>query len=109
MSASNLLRNLIVCAFVAGGVIIAVGCSTQENPKTNAAVAPAAPTTQLAAKPAKGRAQLWAENCMRCHNMRPPDWYSDAQWDLAMMQMRVRGYLTGEQQKQILEFLQSAN
>jgi hypothetical protein len=41
--------------------------------------------------------------------MRPPDWYSDAQWDLAMQHMRARGYLTGQEHRAIAEFLKSAN
>src|ERR1043165_9630175 len=29
--------------------------------------------------PKKAGAELWAENCTRCHNARPPEYYSDAQ------------------------------
>ena len=64
------------------------------------------------AKPAessKGSAQLWAENCSRCHNVRSPASYSDAQWEVVGMHMRVRGYLTGEEQRRIVDFLKSAN
>jgi hypothetical protein len=56
--------------------------------------------------PAKGRAQIWAETCNRCHNTRSPDSYSGREWAIVMAHMRVRGYLTGEDQRAILEFLQ---
>jgi cytochrome c5 len=55
----------------------------------------------------KGGAQLWADNCQRCHNTRSPSTYNDAQWEVAMMHMRVRANLTPEEHKQILAFLKS--
>jgi hypothetical protein len=55
----------------------------------------------------KSGAQLWAENCQRCHNMRSPSSYNDAQWEDVMMHMRVRANLTPEENKKILEFLKS--
>jgi nitrate/TMAO reductase-like tetraheme cytochrome c subunit len=57
----------------------------------------------------KGAAQLWAENCVRCHNVRSPSIYSDAEWDVAMHHMRIRANLTAEDSTKILEFLKSAN
>ncbi len=50
--------------------------------------------------------KLWAQNCARCHNSRSPASYSDAQWEVAMLHMRVRANLTDTEQKTILEFLQ---
>lgn len=61
------------------------------------------------APPAKGGAQLWSENCARCHNMRSPSSYSDAQWEVTVHHMRFIAGLTGEQQRAITEFLKSAN
>ena len=57
----------------------------------------------------KSGAQLWAENCVRCHNIRSPGSLSPAQWDVAMMHMRVRANLTPEEHKKILEFLKSGS
>lgn len=57
----------------------------------------------------KGGAQLWSENCIRCHNIRSPSTYSDAEWDVAMHHMRIRANLTAEEHRKILEFLKSAN
>ena len=57
----------------------------------------------------KSGAQLWADNCQRCHNTRSPSSYNDAQWEVAMMHMRVRANLTPEEHKKILEFLKSGS
>ena len=54
-------------------------------------------------------AQLWAQTCGHCHNIRSPSSYSDAQWDVVMLHMRVRANLTAEEHKQILAFLKSAH
>lgn len=69
--------------------------------------APAAPSP--AAPVGKSGAQLWADNCQRCHNFRSPSSYSHAQWDVAMLHMRVRANLTPEQSRKILEFLKSSS
>ena len=54
-------------------------------------------------------AQLWAENCVRCHNIPSPSAYNDVDWETIGLHMRVRANLTAEQQKKIIEFLKSAN
>jgi len=55
----------------------------------------------------KGGAQLWTENCARCHNPRSPDYYTPGRWALVTQHMRVRGYLTGAEEREIADFLQS--
>lgn len=52
--------------------------------------------------------ELWTMNCQRCHNYRPSNMYSNAQWDVIVHHMRVRANLTGEDQRAILEFLKSS-
>jgi cytochrome c5 len=66
-------------------------------------------TTEPAQKQIKGGSQLWSENCARCHNMRSPSSYSDAEWEAVMFHMRVRARLTPAEDKAITEFLKSAN
>ena len=56
----------------------------------------------------KGGAEL-AETCNRCHNARPPQYYSDGQWDVIVHHMRLRANLTGEEARTIAEFLKAAN
>jgi hypothetical protein len=52
--------------------------------------------------------ELWSNNCMRCHNIRPPTMYSNAQWDVIVHHMRLRANITGQEQRAIVEFLKSA-
>lgn len=54
-------------------------------------------------------AELWAQNCARCHSEISPARYSDAQWDVVMHHKRLRINLTGEDHRKIREFLQAAN
>ena len=54
-------------------------------------------------------ARLWAQNCSRCHNSRSPSDYSNEQWEVAALHMRIRANLTAEEHKKILAFLQSGN
>ena len=56
-----------------------------------------------------GGAQLWAENCIRCHNIRNPASLSDRQWEIVMHHMRVKANLTADEHQSILEFLKAAN
>jgi hypothetical protein len=52
--------------------------------------------------------ELWSNNCMRCHNIRPPTMYSNGQWDVIVHHMRLRANITGQEQRAIVEFLKSA-
>jgi len=52
--------------------------------------------------------ELWSNNCLRCHNIRPPTMYSDAQWDVIVHHMRLRANITGPEQRAIVSFLKSA-
>jgi mono/diheme cytochrome c family protein len=52
--------------------------------------------------------ELWSSNCLRCHNIRPPAMYGDAQWDVIVHHMRLRANITGQEQRAIVEFLKSA-
>lgn len=54
-------------------------------------------------------AQLWAKTCVRCHNMRDPKDLTDKEWEVAASHMRVRAGLTGQDTRDILEFLQKSN
>lgn len=52
--------------------------------------------------------ELWSNNCLRCHNIRPPTMYNNAQWDVIVHHMRLRANITGQEQRAIVEFLKSA-
>ena len=57
----------------------------------------------------KSGAQLWGENCKRCHNAPPPTMYNDDQWKAIVTHMQVRANITKTEASKIMEFLQSAN
>jgi len=57
----------------------------------------------------KSGAQLWGENCGRCHNIRPPSSLTDAQWDVAVLHMRTRANLTEIEAEKITSFLKTGN
>lgn len=54
----------------------------------------------------KGGAQLWAENCQRCHNTPSPATFSHEQWKTIGMHMQTRAQLTGKERDKIIAFLQ---
>ena len=83
-----------------------VGCRTSQSEHPDAA---RATVVAEAGSSGKGGAQLWTENCVRCHNIRSPSTYSDAEWDVTMHHMRIRANLTADEHKKILAFLKSAN
>src|ERR1700676_1410692 len=49
--------------------------------------------------------ELWSNNCQRCHNIRPPTMYSNAQWDVIVHHMRVRPNIPGQKQRDMGESL----
>ena len=85
------MKKIVLAGMLgAAAAVMGTGCATISAPKQ-----------------ASG-ARLWSQNCVKCHNSRSPSSYSDAQWEVAMLHMRVRANLTANEHKAILEFLQSA-
>ena len=87
------------CGVAVAALSLVAGCASRRG------AAGASADATLASD--KGGAQLWTENCSRCHNVRSPDYYSPGQWAIVGQHMRVRGYLTGEEERQITAFLQA--
>ena len=54
-------------------------------------------------------AQLWAENCLMCHEVKPRVSFSSAKLDSITHHMREEADLSPEEQEAILEFLKSGN
>lgn len=53
----------------------------------------------------KTGAQLWAENCQRCHNTPSPSTFSPEKWEIIGMHMQSRALLTDKERAKIVEFL----
>jgi len=54
---------------------------------------------------AKSGAQLWAENCQRCHNTPSPASFSHEQWQTIGLHMQTRAQLTDKERDKIIAFL----
>ena len=54
-------------------------------------------------------AQLWGENCVRCHNAPAPNAFEDKEWNAIGLHMKIRANLTHDELVKILEFLKMAN
>ncbi len=88
-SRKYIINIFLVTTFVA--LLFTYGCST---------------TKEL---DAKAGAQLWGENCVRCHNAPSPSAFSDTEWETVAQHMRVRANLNSNQVDKIVKFLQMAN
>ena len=57
----------------------------------------------------KSGAQLWGENCQRCHNIPPPTVYNDDQWTVLVKHMKIRSNITSDEADKIRDFIQASN
>lgn len=57
----------------------------------------------------KSGAQLWGENCSRCHNAPGPGEFNNDNWDIVGMHMQVRANLTKTDVQKVVDFLKGAN
>jgi cytochrome c1 len=106
-------KLFVILAF--GGILagmVLYGCNADPPPSATHSVAPATQPSGFALfgpSPQKTGVQLWSENCARCHNMRPPEEFSGAQWDVIVHHMRLRANLTGAEARDIVTFLQASH
>ena len=54
---------------------------------------------------AKSGAQLWVENCQKCHNTPSPESFSHEQWITVGMHMQTRAQITDAERDKIVKFL----
>ena len=87
------------------------GCQTSLTTTEAASTQPAYPDAIAIAQASEpgGGARIWAQTCMRCHNLRPPRERSDREWEAITFHMRIRANLTAEEHRRILGFLKAAN
>lgn len=90
------------------------GCQEGGSPTTALTGAPTAATTEPAfalfgPPPHRSGVQLWSDTCARCHNSRPPQEFSGLQWAIVVHHMRMRANLTGDEEREIVKFLQASN
>jgi hypothetical protein len=85
------------------------GCKSDDKTSSTSASTQPAFAGLFPPAPSRGGAELWADNCSRCHNIRPPEYYSDAEWNAICTHMRLRADLTGEEAREIAKFLRASN
>ena len=100
--------NVVLAALVWLGLALG-GCSSTPPQRAHSPGKEQGQTATSEVGAGKGGAQLWAESCGQCHNLRDPGSFSEAQWEVIMLHMRVRANLTGQEHRAIAEFLKSAN
>jgi cytochrome c2 len=105
------MTKSIALTGAAVGLLLMAGCAANKSTKPAAAAAKPAiwPLTLKDPAANESGAQIWAENCMRCHELRSPSQYTPAQWGVIVQYMRLKAGLTGVQAKKVLAFLQSAS
>ena len=87
-------------------LLLAAGCGSSGGAASADAASAGGADRPAVAR--RGRTQMWADNCNRCHNARPATWYSEREWEVSMHHMQVRGYLTGEEARAITEFFRAS-
>jgi len=110
------LKLAVVLIWTASVTILSLqGCKSSGTGSTGAAGSTASGTAPgkvlgiFPPPPDISGAQLWADNCNRCHNAPPPERFSSAQWAVITHHMRLRADLTGEETRKITAFLQAGN
>jgi cytochrome c1 len=61
-----------------------------------------APTKEISEKTG---AQLWGENCNRCHNAPSQEQYSKEQWSVIVNHMKLKAGITHDEMTKIAAFL----
>ncbi|NNM88436.1 MAG: hypothetical protein HKL95_07940 [Phycisphaerae bacterium] len=108
------IRTIVLASLATAGLALTAGCSNNghaNKPAAKKAAKPAAIRPLAIKDPAKNEtgAQIWSQNCMRCHQLRSPSQYTPAQWGVIVQYMRLKAGLTGEQARKVLAFLKSAS
>ena len=88
---SKKIATLVIICLGTGGIVTINGCIESKKVAD------------------KSGAQLWSENCQRCHNTPAPKTFSDEQWKTIGMHMQSRALLTNNERDKIVDFLQSFN
>ena len=88
LSGKKIISILAISAVISSTIIS--GCAVSQNIKD------------------KSGAQLWGENCNRCHNSPSMDQYAKEQWEVIGTHMRVRANVTEDEANKIVAFLQGS-
>ncbi len=108
-----LFTGIFSCGGLLGTVVLCQsGCQSQSPSEMSSLAVPgmiAQDDGAVEGGAVRGAAETWSATCIRCHNSRSPASYSDAEWDIAMLHMRIQANLTADEYRTILEFLKASN
>lgn len=106
---TKLFTTLLAAAAV-GLTLIAptTGAAQAPGGASDPATAEAERAADLSELMAEG-AQVFSNNCGRCHNLRASTERSDVQWDIIVAHMRARANLTRSEAEAVKIFLQMTN
>ena len=96
------LTSLVIALAGSSWDVIAGAKERSETDSNSTSAAKSESSTGLSGE------ELWTNNCLRCHNLRPPTMYTPAQWDVIVHHMRIRANITGADARAIADFLKSA-
>jgi len=86
-------------------VVVFIGISLSSCTSTKSATNNVVSNTEVAVS----GAQLWSNNCIRCHNIPSPTAYDDKEWDAIVNHMQKVAGLTVTDAEKVAEFMKSAN
>lgn len=115
MKSKSVLKFYLRGSAAAALAILALGlagCASHNVPTTASTKKAASwPWPFTIHDPAKHQtgAELWARNCMRCHELRSPAQYRPGEWAIIIDYMRLKAGLTGEQARKIEKFLKESS
>lgn len=84
------------------------GAAVATAPLPSFAAEPEAKPGVPAPSVARGK-KAWTDNCARCHEMRDPKDLTDREWPAVIRHMRVRGGLTGQEERDLFELFIKGN
>lgn len=101
------LKHLKTAASMTFLAVVLVLAGLVVSRVTNAQESEMSQQEQIAQR-ARG-AQAWANQCGRCHNIRPANEFTDDIWDVSVNHMRIRGNIPPSVIRDIKAFLKSSN
>ena len=105
MKNKTIILAISTIAAAATCLILAPGCSSQAPNASAEAPVMVQNSSSFFPHVKKTGGEIWAENCIRCHYLRPSTQYSPAQWDVIVSHMRMRANLNGEEQRAVYQLM----
>lgn len=94
-------RSIAIAVWMAGA---ALATTALPAVAADAEAKPGVPAPSVA----RGK-KAWTNNCARCHEMRDPKDLTDREWPAVIRHMRVRGGLTGQEERDLFELFIKGN